>query len=425
MYVSTEITEAALPDSFQRLFEICPTKAWLRRAEVLASQQRQNPFLAEYLDGRHSIERALVDALSYWGTWGRPPPVRGQEGMRYFELYSFVHILTNMYFRLSHRGQLRVRGYIRDGLQSQDGLSAFAHELAVAAHLWSSGFDVEFTDIEGRSQFDFLARKENIELEVDCKIASADIGRKIHQRQTLELWRRLNPVLHQWADRGGGRTLDIVIPSTLHGTPAYMNALFNLVSQAITRERSISTSEIGEVSVGSFELEDEPALHTAGATQSDVRRIAERRLGRTNPHMIVVGRPQSGAVIVTISSRKPDRVVDGIYRALKHSAEGQFGGSNPALLAVRLLDLTPAELHELASVGPTKLEAISNRLFAGPHREHLFGVAFVSPPEAPTENSNAAGTKFSSPGPAILYKRNEHPLSDDPRIVLFEPRTLR
>ena len=121
--------------------------------------------------------------------------------MRYFELYSFAHILTDIYFRLSHRGQLRVRGYIRDGLRPA-GRPFPRLLMSLRLPPTFGHLDLMLNlPYEGRSQFDFLSRKENIELEVDCKIASADIGRKIHQRQTLELWRRLNPVLHQWADR--------------------------------------------------------------------------------------------------------------------------------------------------------------------------------------------------------------------------------
>ena len=69
-----------------------------------------------------------------------------------------------------------MRGYLMDGLQSEVGLAAFAHELAVAAHLSRAGFDVEFTDIEDRARFDLLAQKEDIRLEVDCKTASCDVG---------------------------------------------------------------------------------------------------------------------------------------------------------------------------------------------------------------------------------------------------------
>jgi hypothetical protein len=108
-------------------------------------------------------------------------------------------------------------------------------------------------------------------------------------------------------------------------------------------------------------------------------------------------------------------VVDGIYRALKASAEGQFGGTNAALLAIRLLDLTMAQLHDLGA-GSNKLADISNRLFAGERRAHLFGVAALS------EAMDAAGATFSNRGTALLFRREAHRLSRDPRLALFERR---
>jgi hypothetical protein len=94
-------------------------------------------------------------------------------------------------------------------------------------------------------------------------------------------------------------------------------------------------------------------------------------------------------------------------------------GSNPALLAANLLDLTSGQLHELAS-GPSALEGIANRLFRGERREHLFGVAFVSPADTPTEAIDVYGAALSSRGMALFFRREGHPLSQDSRLVLFK-----
>jgi hypothetical protein len=85
---------------------------------------------------------------------------------------------------------------------------------------------------------------------------------------------------------------------------------------------------------------------------------------------------------------------------------------------------TMGQLHELASGGAGNLAAISNRLFRGARRDHLFGVAFVSPADALTESVGAGGVEFSDRGMALLFRRDEHPLARDPRLVLFHPRDL-
>jgi len=156
MRVSTIIDESELPDRFQQVFKIAPKEAWRHRAQYLVARERENPFLKDYFDERYSIERSLARALEYQQHWGRFPPVRGTQAGRYFELYSFVHILSGVYDRLSPKGQSRVRGCLKGGLKSDAGLAPFAHELAVAVHLWTAGFDLEFMDTEGRARFDIL-----------------------------------------------------------------------------------------------------------------------------------------------------------------------------------------------------------------------------------------------------------------------------
>jgi hypothetical protein len=375
--------------------------------------------LKDYFDERYSIERSFARALEYRHQWGRFPPVRGTEAHRYFELYSFVHILSGIYDQLSPKGQSRVRGHLKDGLKSNAGLAPLAHELAVAVHLWTAGFDLEFMDTEGRARFDILARKGGLELEVDCKTASGDVGRQIHRRRVLELFNRIKPSLDRHLEKGGGRTVDIVLPGALHAAETYMNAVGNAVSDAIAQDKSLSISGVAEVTLGAFELRDEPALIAGRPTRQELDGVAERRLGRANAHVVCVGRPGHGAVVSVVSSGRPDRVVDGIYRQLKESAQGQFGGTNPALLAIRLLDLTRAQLRGLASEGSSKFGAISNRLFARDCRAHLFGVAFVSPADIVTESMGSAGVEFSDRGLALLFRRKDHPLAQDPRLVLF------
>jgi hypothetical protein len=420
MQISITINDAELPERLRQIFEIVPKSIWRHRCAALADRERHNPHLSNYFDERYTIERHLGRALAYWSQQERLPSVKGPDGGRYYHLYSFIHVLSWVYPCLSAKGQARVRGCLMDGLQSEVGLAAFAHELAVAVHLSSAGFDVEFTDIEGRARFDLLAQKEDLRLEVDCKTASADVGRKIHRRRAIELFNRIQPdILEKFSQPAVGRTLDIVLPGPLHGAESYMKAVASVVSNAIALNESLSIAEIADVSLGKFDIYDEPTLVTNGPTSEAIERVAER-LERKNQHRIWLGSPERrAAVVAVVSSREPDKVADGIYRALKKSAEGQFSGSNPALLAANLLDLTPGQLHELAS-GPSSLGAIANRLFRGERREHLFGVAFVSPADTPTEAIDVYGAALSGRGTALFFRREGHPLSQDPRLVLFK-----
>jgi hypothetical protein len=420
MQISITIKDDELPERLEQVFKIVPRAVWCRRASDLSDRERQNPLLGVYFDERYVIERFLDRALRHWAQHGRLPSVSSEpEGGRYYDLYSFIHVLTSVYPRLSPKGQVRVRGYLRSGLQSEDGLAAFAHELSVAVHLWSMDFDVDFTDIEDRARFDILATKDDLRLEVDCKTHSADVGRQIHQRRAIELFHRVTPAFKIFAKPEIGRTVDVVLPGRLRGADSYMNAVASTIRDAIAQDKSLSVPQIADVSLGGFAIEDEPTLFTKAPTADALARIAER-LGRTYRHVHWFGSPnEQAAVVAIVSSREPDQVVDYIYRQLKKSAERQFSGANPALVAANLLDLTSEQLRELAS-GPSELGNIANHLFAGPDREHLFGVAFVSPADMPTP-VDIYGARLASRGMALLFRREGHPLAQDPRLSLFKP----
>jgi len=214
-----------------------------------------------------------------------------------------------------------VQGYLRHGLQSEVGLAAFAHELAVAVHLWSAGFDVEFTDIEERARFDILATKDGLHLEVDCKTASADVGRQIHRRRALELWHRINPGLARLLKTGGGRTVDIVLPGRLHGAEAYMNAVAKVVSDAIDQGKSLSLADIADVSLGEFDLRDEPAFLATEPSQALERVVG--RVGRVNREVVCLGgREEHAAVVAIVSSREPDKVAEGYISSPQRKCRG-------------------------------------------------------------------------------------------------------
>ena len=136
-------------------------------------------------------------------------------------------------------------------------------------------------------------------------------------------------------------------------------------------------------------------------------------------------RPGTAAVVAVIQSKRQDKVLDGIYRALKSSAENQFSGSNPALLAVRLTDLTSPQLHELAANRANGLGAICNRLFSSQSRHHLYGVAILAAAQPLTGFRFAGGQIFDERGAALLFRRAGHPSADDPRLhMLFSSWSL-
>src|SRR5260370_7300038 len=122
MRVSTAINEDELPHSFRQTFKIAPKEAWQRRAGHLDARGHQNPFLKEYFDEKYSIERSLARALHYQQVFGQFAPVRGAQAAQYYKLYSFVHILSSVYDRLSPKRHSRLPAHLTVGLTTTSRL---------------------------------------------------------------------------------------------------------------------------------------------------------------------------------------------------------------------------------------------------------------------------------------------------------------
>lgn len=73
---------------------MAPPALWWHRAHALAERERHNPFLADYLNARFSLERALVAALLHRRNTGRYPTITGPAQARIYELYSFASALV-------------------------------------------------------------------------------------------------------------------------------------------------------------------------------------------------------------------------------------------------------------------------------------------------------------------------------------------
>jgi len=236
MRVESKTHQSQLPTVFRQLFTIAPLDLWRRRSNELAERERQNPFLGRYFDEKYSTERMLSRVLNYRRSTGRYPSIGGTGGREVFKLYAFASALTRIYTNLSSTAQTRLRGAVRDGLNRESGLAPVALEMSVATHVSNAGFDVDFVDLENQQRFDFLARKEGIELEVDCKTASGDVGRQVHRRRALELFYLIQSALAEQVDQHGSKAVQIVIPDALHGADEYMNGLSDLVVQAVRRQ---------------------------------------------------------------------------------------------------------------------------------------------------------------------------------------------
>ncbi|CAO3407262.1 hypothetical protein [Azospirillum largimobile] len=207
------------------------------------------------------------------------------------------------------------------------------------------GFDVIFNDLE-LGGFDYLIRRNGLELEVECKNASADVGRQIHRRRVYQLSGYIYEPMQRALKRGGGHLIRIMLPDRLGGNAQSLAEIAALVEIALSDQRDVH-GEICNVQYTDFEAAAINSLPSELA-QAALRSLVADKLNVHNQNTLMVAKPNAGAVIAVVQSQRPDNVGKGLYRQISQGVD-QFTRDRPAILCVRLADLTAAQLLELGT----------------------------------------------------------------------------
>lgn len=266
----------------------------------------------------------------------------------YNSLLSFIVLVIRVHQRISAEGKRRIEGILRGGLKDDVGLSWFAHELAVAAHLMSRGFEVNFNDLENGGGFDFLALKDDQSLEIECKHISGDIGRKIHKKAWLNLVNNLHSdiSMESIAD-GEGLLIDIAIPNSLgagENKPLRDAVLF------ATKTKTTQNIEEGRVEVHEFDFLASPFgnFSTRQVHRDAVEEFLRVRFAIENPNAALICTPSRKSLILNIRCDRRDTVLKSIVRQLKKSSKDQLTGDSPGVICALLSTITGDELKNIA-----------------------------------------------------------------------------
>ena len=320
MHFDPKAVPAEAEAFFRRAIEIVGWSSWKKRIESIDQQIQANSYLKEFFERRYALELEV----------GRLQTRRRRTGRRlsftnsYEEIValSFIAMVARIYPRLSPTGKRRFEGMLRDGLQAEYGLTSVQHELGSAAYLMGRGFDVRFSDIEEGGGFDLLARMEDVEFEVECKTVSGDLGRQIHERRMYQLGARLFPTMSRTLDSlDGGLCIHVNLSGRLSGRTGLQNQIVEGVKQTLSGHGCRVVCSEFEIRSYSFCLSASPFFTDRPGLlgESDVRQYFEEKFGIKNKNMLMMFRPKVGALVLVLESARRDRVMEGLFRQLKHT----------------------------------------------------------------------------------------------------------
>ena len=427
MLIPTSVEHKKISGLIPEFLSIAGWPTWKRRVESLRQQVRKNPFLEAHFNDRFALEFELSLLLERKRKTGRFG-LNFQDPMQH-RLASFVSAVVGVHKHLSHHAQNRLRGMILDGLKSERGLASLGTELTMAVHLMTKGFDVFFNDLETGGGFDLLAKRNGVEIEVECKNVSGDIGRKIHKQRMYDLAQRFIPALKEKLEKQpDGWLVTITIPDRLTAAKRQQEAIARIVEHTLRSNKPSAENPECSIQVQRFSMADSPfrATSTYKISEPEVMEFVESRLGVSNKNQCWLLQPGKSAAAIIVQSARSDSVLDGIYRQLKDAARDQLTGNRPGLLCVHLQDVSASDLIDLAREGAdelttaTGIQKMAATVLA--KRAHVHTVAFTTPSyirfteefavDRVNKSSQAEGAVYFFPNP-------NHPMADDPRYNIF------
>ncbi|WP_433704453.1 hypothetical protein [Paraburkholderia sacchari] len=426
MRFSVEIRDTEVAGLLQALMQITGTEPWKRRFEWLQRELNENPLMEDWLRERCAIEWAMREILSDSSL--KPNQTFKLQNQAQYDLVAFAAGTVRCHEQLSESGRRRLRGVLLDGLKEDKGLLSIQHEIATAVHLISRGFDVEFQDMEHGGGVDFVAKKEGVEIEVECKMFSADLGRKIHRRRSATLYKQLAEVLVEtYNSATRGLIVAVTIPDRLTPAPAQHRAIEAAVRNGVLQGEALTQTEHCTVRTWDFAICDSPFSRAPGEFSRDaVDQFVRARTGRSNANLIIMFSPGQRALILSLASEKQDEVLDGMRRQLRDAAKGQFTGTRPAMLAVQLHALTADQLINLGQLdsssrsAATGLQIMTSDFLQKSSSAHIHTISYRS--HGVVDNDALTGTTRAT-GPSYLIKNRNHPLNGDPRLGIFSVET--
>lgn len=420
MRFSVEVHQEQIPLLINQLVGIAGVEAWKRRFAWLDQELNENEHMQEWLLERCALEWALMQVIA--GDELRDPSRYRLDLPGRYELAAFASGVMAIDAHLSVQAKNRLRGQLVDGLKSDKGLLSLQHEVSTAVHLVQSGFDLTCHDLENGGGFDYVATREGLEIEVECKMFSGDIGRRIHKRAQAKLFRRLRARLLQVLN--GLRTgllLRVTFPVRLSSSDSQHAHVCAAVDTGLLSGAGFQSEECA-VSTLEFDVASSPfgSLPQRPLDQATARRFVTTLTGNRNPAMAAMFTEGGQVLIVLFESAKPDDVLGGMRHQLREAAAKQFSGSRPGVLVAQIHDLTNEQLQELAGsdsldrLQAPRLQVMTSDLLQSDSRKHVHSVIYRGTPALQSDQGTV-----SSRGVSYFMRNEFHPLARDPRFTAF------
>jgi hypothetical protein len=388
------------------------------RVEYLVGRMTDNPFTSSVLVPRHSLELNIFDIINFHRTYGDFPSLqrRGQINGIDLRCYAFIAMFARVYGCVNKRAQRILEGRVKHAMTGENDFFSLELEIESIKHMMHYGCTVYCHDLEQDGGFDFLATRDGLDFEVECKHISADKGQQIHDHDLLALTTYLREAFdfdsfRQW-EEGRGILIHLTLSARLPRDVVKLKLIAGDIANTITSRGGIERNEWA-VLCYPFDIQTSPYRSDDIPDLEKVRDHTEQMVDDSGGRILLSGKSGKVAIVLYISSRKPDKMGSEMYRTLKDGST-QFSGTRPAILMAGMQAFSsPAMRKVIATQYGNGFTGITGRLFSSPERRHLFAIHYVANMEYEID-----GLNLNSKGTSYHFVNRENCDYSDPRLLL-------
>jgi hypothetical protein len=414
LYLSTEIRSNEFPAIFNRFEQTIGSNVWHRRVTRIREEVRGNQYLRDYLHYENRVAFVLEAYSKHKASRGAPPSVFIQDAAHY-DAVAFV-TQTVAFMEAAEpdiAGALRAR--VRGAFNNPSDFRGLALEMLIATHLQRQSALIQLpTD----GTYDWLAERDGLSFEVECKSISNDKGRPVHYRESLDLFNLAKKALGKITDRVvGGLLVDVRLPGRLPSAHSIRKEICTEIRRAVL-SGAAHRKELAAVSTHTFSLA-ELTLRGDASDNALVNDFLKRRYGALQGRYAAAHTTRGGGLLVlAVGSEIPEDTIGETMQEVKDAASDQLTGVRPGVVCVKLEGVTAAELVELAEAHPTALSRGLSELWQSTSMRRVAHVVFLADDKVEQKLSGAwsrGGMSYDFENPSSSHK-------GDSRLELFSTR---
>jgi len=255
--------------------------------------------------------------------------------------------------------------YKRDLIDSDSAFN-YLFEIHIAWHFYLQGNELQWYEDDGEKHPEFLVRTPNFNFDVECKKISDDISRQIKDKDFNQLAQKLLPEIEV---QGYGGNVDIILNGRLYGSQ-----INTLASEILKLIKSGNVRSKYAVSQGQISLN---LNKRSGKIVNAIERLRMKSTSGTRAAFLSsrkIGDNFIDPIEISLKSKKPDKVLEGIYDKVHEAAKNQLNKSMPGIIVCFLEGVY--DLRDLSS--NSGLQLMTCKLLNKEELSHIAGIGYCS-----------------------------------------------